>query len=181
MSARDEFMSAVNVAAVAAVTAVLTIGRRLADGAAEVEDPQRRRVYCRPGAARQVGLRRRLRAVSRRAPHGQSGNGPTLQGARVFSRTGQGHPREPLPKIRDTMPQGSPGTLTDDVKLQILAYVLQQNGFPAGKSDLPRRRRGPGRGRHSAARRLGRDLHHRAGRCRQTVGGAVPGLSTVPN
>ena len=35
------------------------------------------------------------------------------------------------------MPQGSPGTLTDDVKLQILAYVLQQNGFPAGKSDLP--------------------------------------------
>jgi hypothetical protein len=35
------------------------------------------------------------------------------------------------------MPLGTPGTLTDEVKLQILAYVLQQNGFPAGKIELP--------------------------------------------
>ena len=39
-------------------------------------------------------------------------------------------------KIRDTMPQGNPGTLDPAVKADILAYVLRRNGYPAGTSDL---------------------------------------------
>jgi mono/diheme cytochrome c family protein len=35
------------------------------------------------------------------------------------------------------MPLNDAGTLTDEVKLQILAYLLEQNGFPAGTSELP--------------------------------------------
>jgi mono/diheme cytochrome c family protein len=39
-------------------------------------------------------------------------------------------------KIRDTMPMNDVGTITEDIKVDIMAYVLQQNGFPAGRSVL---------------------------------------------
>jgi len=68
---------------------------------------------------------------------GSQGNGPTLKGPAFLAHWDKDTLASLYTKIRDTMPQGAPGTLTDDVKLQILAYVLQQNGFPAGKSDLP--------------------------------------------
>ncbi len=40
-------------------------------------------------------------------------------------------------KIKDTMPPGRVAALTDAEKLDALAYMLQQNGFPAGAQDLP--------------------------------------------
>jgi S-disulfanyl-L-cysteine oxidoreductase SoxD len=39
-------------------------------------------------------------------------------------------------KTRDTMPRGTPAAVSDKDKLDVLAYVLQQNGFPAGTADL---------------------------------------------
>jgi quinoprotein glucose dehydrogenase len=39
-------------------------------------------------------------------------------------------------KTRDTMPRGTPATVSDKDKLDIVAYVLQQNSFPAGTADL---------------------------------------------
>jgi cytochrome c len=39
-------------------------------------------------------------------------------------------------KIRDTMPLDAPASLTDDDYLDILAYIFQQNGFPAGSAPL---------------------------------------------
>jgi mono/diheme cytochrome c family protein len=39
-------------------------------------------------------------------------------------------------KTRDTMPRGAPAAVSDKDKLDILAYVLQQNSFPAGTADL---------------------------------------------
>jgi S-disulfanyl-L-cysteine oxidoreductase SoxD len=68
---------------------------------------------------------------------GSQGNGPPLKGAAFLAHWDKDTLGSLFTKIRDTMPQGAPGTLTDEVKLQILAYVLQQNGFPAGASDLP--------------------------------------------
>lgn len=68
---------------------------------------------------------------------GSQGNGPTLKGAAFLAHWDRDTLGSLYVKIRDTMPQGGPGTLTDEVKLQILAYILQQNGFPEGKSDLP--------------------------------------------
>jgi mono/diheme cytochrome c family protein len=68
---------------------------------------------------------------------GSQGNGPTLKGPAFLTHWDKDTLGSLYTKIRDTMPQGSPGTLTDEVKLQILAYVLQQNGFPAGTSELP--------------------------------------------
>ncbi len=68
---------------------------------------------------------------------GSQGNGPALKGSVFLSHWDHDTLGSLFVKIRDTMPQGGPGTLTDEVKLQILAYILQQNGFPEGKSDLP--------------------------------------------
>ncbi len=39
-------------------------------------------------------------------------------------------------RIRDTMPQGNPGTLDEAVKADVLAYILDRNGYPAGDEEL---------------------------------------------
>src|SRR5262245_51151720 len=39
-------------------------------------------------------------------------------------------------RIRDTMPRGEPAAVADADKIDALAYVLQQNGFPAGDTEL---------------------------------------------
>jgi mono/diheme cytochrome c family protein len=68
---------------------------------------------------------------------GSQGNGPTLKGPTFLAHWDKDTLGGLYTKIRDTMPLGVAGTLTDEVKLQILAYLLEQNGFPAGKSELP--------------------------------------------
>ena len=39
-------------------------------------------------------------------------------------------------RIRDTMPAGGVDTVQEPEKLDTMAYVLQQNGFPEGRADL---------------------------------------------
>jgi mono/diheme cytochrome c family protein len=39
-------------------------------------------------------------------------------------------------KLRDTMPATYPETVADDVKLDILTYLLQANSFPGGSTEL---------------------------------------------
>jgi mono/diheme cytochrome c family protein len=68
---------------------------------------------------------------------GSQGNGPALKGPAFLAHWDNDTLGSLFTKIRDTMPAGSPGTLTDEVKRQILAYVLQQNGFAAGSAELP--------------------------------------------
>ncbi len=68
---------------------------------------------------------------------GSEGNGPALKGPAFLAHWDKDTLGSIFTKIRDTMPLGTPGTLTDEVKLQILAYVLQQNGYPAGTKELP--------------------------------------------
>ena len=40
-------------------------------------------------------------------------------------------------RIKQTMPAESPGILADDQVLNVIAYILQQNGFPAGDKAIP--------------------------------------------
>jgi len=40
-------------------------------------------------------------------------------------------------KIHDTMPMGNPGGLDDETYANIIAYILQENGFTAGTDPLP--------------------------------------------
>ena len=69
--------------------------------------------------------------------NGSDGNGPVLKGPAFLAHWDKDTLGSLYTKIRDTMPRDGAGTLTDEVKLQILAYLLEQNGFPAGKADLP--------------------------------------------
>jgi mono/diheme cytochrome c family protein len=39
-------------------------------------------------------------------------------------------------RIKSTMPEDSPGTLTESEILNVIAYVLQTNGFPAGDTAM---------------------------------------------
>ncbi len=41
-------------------------------------------------------------------------------------------------RIRVSMPQNNPGTLSRQQVTDVLAYILRANGFPAGAKDLPR-------------------------------------------
>lgn len=39
--------------------------------------------------------------------------------------------------VLNKMPKNDPGSLTPDESVQVLAYILQQNKMPAGKTPLP--------------------------------------------
>jgi mono/diheme cytochrome c family protein len=64
--------------------------------------------------------------------------GPALKGNAFLSRWNNDTLASLYTKIRDTMPQTAPGTISEEVKIEILAYVLQQNGFPPGSAELTR-------------------------------------------
>jgi mono/diheme cytochrome c family protein len=65
-----------------------------------------------------------------------SERGPAIKGGAFLSHWDKGSVGDLFIKIRDTMPEGGPGTLNEDVKIDILSYILQQNGFPAGTVEL---------------------------------------------
>ena len=44
--------------------------------------------------------------------------------------------QERFETIRDTMPPGNPNTLGDKMYMDILAFILQSNEFPAGNQEL---------------------------------------------
>ena len=62
--------------------------------------------------------------------------GPALTGDRFFGSWG-GEPVDRLfLKIRDTMPPNFGTVLDEKAKLDVVTYILQSNGFPAGPAEL---------------------------------------------
>jgi cytochrome c5 len=62
--------------------------------------------------------------------------GPALTGDRFYQSWG-GEPVDRLfLKIRDTMPPNFGTVLDDKAKLDVVTYILQTNGFPAGANEL---------------------------------------------
>jgi hypothetical protein len=39
-------------------------------------------------------------------------------------------------EVKRAMPFNAPGSLADGVYLDVIAYVLRENGYPAGKQEL---------------------------------------------
>lgn len=68
----------------------------------------------------------------------QGVSGPPLGGAAFAAKwLGGNHTADDLYYIMHTqMPLNAPGSLKESEYLDILAFVLQQNGFPAGKNAL---------------------------------------------
>jgi hypothetical protein len=62
--------------------------------------------------------------------------GPALKGESFISHWENGSVNSLFAKIRDTMPPNSPNETTDDAKIDVVAFLLQSNGFPAGGSEL---------------------------------------------
>jgi mono/diheme cytochrome c family protein len=65
-----------------------------------------------------------------------SERGPAIKGSTFLSHWEKDTLASLFSKIRDTMPEGGPGTVKDEVKVDILSYILAQNGFPTGKAEL---------------------------------------------
>jgi mono/diheme cytochrome c family protein len=67
---------------------------------------------------------------------GNSGRGPALAGE-AFTSNWEGESLSILfAKLKNTMPRNNPASLTDDVYLDLMAYILQANAFRAGPKPL---------------------------------------------
>jgi cytochrome c5 len=63
-------------------------------------------------------------------------DGPALKDDR-FNRNFAGRDlRHLYTRMATTMPRGAPGSISDGAYLDILAYMLRENGFPAGPQEL---------------------------------------------
>ena len=65
------------------------------------------------------------------------GIAPSLIGAPFHFRWSELSVGDMLVAIRTTMPQGAPASLSPRAYVDIVAYMLQANDFPAGDMELP--------------------------------------------
>jgi mono/diheme cytochrome c family protein len=65
------------------------------------------------------------------------GEGPSLVGETFMRAWFEDSLNDVLTKMKTSMPENAPGSLTDTAYLDILAFILEQNGFPAGAQELP--------------------------------------------
>jgi mono/diheme cytochrome c family protein len=64
------------------------------------------------------------------------GRGPALGGVPFRTKWNNESVARLVRLIMETMPRGDPGSLSETAALEIVAYVLAENAFPAGASDL---------------------------------------------
>src|SRR5581483_2084240 len=62
--------------------------------------------------------------------------GPALKGDAFLAHWANGPLNALFRKISETMPPNAPNDVSDEAKIDIVAYLLQANGFPAGKNEL---------------------------------------------
>lgn len=62
--------------------------------------------------------------------------GPSLKGDRFMATWQNGSVANLFRKIRDFMPATYPDSVAEDVKIDIIAYLLKENSFPAGRAEL---------------------------------------------
>src|SRR5579872_2980490 len=65
-----------------------------------------------------------------------STRGPALKGEKFMVDWEAQDLRRLFDKMRDTMPPDSPASLDDSEYLDVLTYILQANGYPAGANEL---------------------------------------------
>src|SRR2546423_889823 len=66
-----------------------------------------------------------------------SDRAPALKGNAFLANWEDGSINRLFVKIRDGMPPGNTDSLPPDTKLNIVAHLLRENGFPAGANALP--------------------------------------------
>ncbi len=66
-----------------------------------------------------------------------SDRGPTLRGEEFLTGWMEGSLEALFSFIRDSMPENNATTVNDAGKADVLAYILETNGFPTGTAELP--------------------------------------------
>src|SRR5262249_30652284 len=61
---------------------------------------------------------------------------PPLKGSTFLARVGGPNAPEMMQAIRSTMPQNAPDSLGDRAYVDLISYLLQANGSPAGSIEL---------------------------------------------
>ena len=61
---------------------------------------------------------------------------PALRGDRFMQAWQKGSVEVLFAKLRDSMPANYPESVPEESKIDILSYLLQQNGYPAGSAEL---------------------------------------------
>jgi hypothetical protein len=64
--------------------------------------------------------------------------GPALKGGTFFKDWGHGSLNRLFRKIRDAMPPDFQSIVDDRTKIDVVAFLLHENGFPAGAAELTR-------------------------------------------
>ena len=62
---------------------------------------------------------------------------PPLAGGQFMSNWESLNAAQLFDRMKTSMPQNSPGSLSGQANADILAYMFQVNGFPTGKTELP--------------------------------------------
>ena len=65
------------------------------------------------------------------------GSGPALTGEAFMQRWNGSSVNDMMQSIRQTMPQDAPNSLGVPGYVDLVAFLLQSNGVPMGKTDLP--------------------------------------------
>lgn len=68
-----------------------------------------------------------------------TGEAPGLTGGEFVSHYDQLTVADLFERVRTTMPQNDPGTLSRDEYADVVAFLLKSNGFPEGKAALDKR------------------------------------------
>ena len=68
---------------------------------------------------------------------GGDGFAPALKGPEFMNNWNGLSVGELFDRIRVSMPPSNPSAVTPKEKADIVAYILKQDGFPAGKAELP--------------------------------------------
>src|SRR5437762_7102849 len=92
-------------------------------------------VYSDAQAARGAAAYEAACAGCHRADLG-GGTGPALKQQRFARQFAGKDLRTLFMKVATTMPRNAPGSLGDNVALDLIAYLLRENGFPAGSEEL---------------------------------------------
>ena len=120
-----------------AATATLGVaGGLLGLGTFAAEQPARIGVHTATQAENGRAVYTRSCAICHRTDLQGNFEAPPLAGANFLNYWGDRTPQELVERIRGTMPPDRPGRLEEQTYLDIVAYLLQANGAPAGDEAL---------------------------------------------
>jgi cytochrome c5 len=119
----------------AAVAALVLRGSMLPTAAQDAARTVADKVYTDAQAARGAAVYETSCTGCHRADLGGA-TGPALKDERFARQFAGKDLRTLFTKVATTMPRNAPGSLGDGVALDLVAYLLRENGFPAGAEEL---------------------------------------------